>query len=175
MTIPYYRYVRYTDEGCGIEECLNCKATWEWRGGSGKVRFCMFCGVEFQRRLECRDSDTPRWMHELRVRLGDQRFFQLESRLWESLRRQRQNERCWVLEERNFWLKDDGTDDHLGKDWQIVDRLTRAKSAHDAFKSLTAKRKEEAVRDTPDDPDYDPAVDPPPRRFFRYEYRVRRI
>jgi hypothetical protein len=47
VSTPYRRYVRYTDDGRGIDECLNCQSRpWEWRGGSGIVRFCTYCGIE---------------------------------------------------------------------------------------------------------------------------------
>ena len=74
MNIPYYRYVRDADDGCGIDQCLNCGATWEWRGGSGKVKYCMYCGVKFRSELHCRDHETPRWMYEYRQRHGDECF-----------------------------------------------------------------------------------------------------
>lgn len=33
--IPYWRYVRYTDDGCAIFQCLNCKNEWEARTAPG--------------------------------------------------------------------------------------------------------------------------------------------
>lgn len=172
MAIPYHRYVRYTDDGCGIEQCLNCKATWEWRGGSGIVRFCMYCGVQFKGQLECRDQDTPRWQYDLRRQLGDEVYWRIE-RQWDERRWTTACKRpCWVIQERTFWLKRDGTVDHLLHEWHSKRRLNHCGSAHEAFSYLQATRKEEAEQDTPDDPDYDPQFDAP--RFSRSEYRVRR-
>lgn len=34
---PYWRMVRYTDDGCSEYQCLNCKGTWEGRGAPGWV------------------------------------------------------------------------------------------------------------------------------------------
>jgi hypothetical protein len=45
MGIPYYRNVKYTDDGCSVYECLACKASWEGRSFPGK--FCGNCGVKF--------------------------------------------------------------------------------------------------------------------------------
>jgi len=164
MAIPYHRYVRYTDDGCGIDECLNCKATWEWRGGSGKVRCCMYCGVEFRGQLECRDSETPRWLYDLKQRLGDEAFYRWESRWWN---RPRKQEPYWVLEERSFLLRE-GCEELL-QDWHKTRDLPWLKSAHDAYAELLRVRKEDAEGDDPFDPD-----EVAPRRFCRYEYRLRR-
>jgi len=32
---PYWRYVRYTDDGCAIYQCLDCKNSWESRTSPG--------------------------------------------------------------------------------------------------------------------------------------------
>ena len=45
-------------------------------------------------------------------------------------------------------------------------------SAHAAYQTLLRKRHDEAVRDTPQDPDYDPDDTFP--QSYRYEYRLRR-
>lgn len=173
MPIPYHRYVRYTDDGCGIQECLQCKAQWEWRGGSGTVRFCMYCGVEFKGQHEGRDQETPRWQHDLRRRLGDEAYWQVErqwnERRWATARKRR----YWVVEERCFWARNSDPEELL-EDWHPKHVLTQVQSAHDAYSELVRVRREDAVRDTPDDPDYDPAVDWPLPRFCRYEYRLRR-
>ena len=43
-------------------------------------------------------------------------------------------------------------------------------TAHDAHRELLRLRVEEAARDTPADPDYDPDIDNSP--WFRYEFRL---
>lgn len=35
MHIPYWRYVRYTDDGCALYQCLNCSHQWESRTEPG--------------------------------------------------------------------------------------------------------------------------------------------
>lgn len=35
MAIPKWRYVRYSDDGCAIYQCLNCYNTWEARTSPG--------------------------------------------------------------------------------------------------------------------------------------------
>jgi len=167
VNIPYYRYVRDADDGCGIDQCLNCGATWEWRGGSGKVKYCMYCGVKFRNELHCRDRETPRWMYEYRQRHGDEALHKLERRWWDH--QCSQPGPSWVLEEQTILLKSDGRDDHILADWHKKRCLTQDVSAHDAYKSLLAARREDSGDDSSDDP-YDFSV----RQFARYEYRVRR-
>ena len=64
--LPYWRHVKYTDDGCSIYQCIECKHTYEGRTSPGKYfhyeldgtqrvvpvyvptfRFCPFCGVEW--------------------------------------------------------------------------------------------------------------------------------
>lgn len=59
MAIPYWREVRYTDDGCSIYECLNCYNSWEsrsppWneykgiRSARGGIwRLCPICGCHW--------------------------------------------------------------------------------------------------------------------------------
>lgn len=35
MTFPYWRTVRYTDDGCSLYQCLNCKSRYEGRTAPG--------------------------------------------------------------------------------------------------------------------------------------------
>ena len=65
--IPHYRCVRGTDDGCAIYQCLLCGETWEWRGGSAPVRFCIFCGGPLISKLDCREQDTPRWLYNFKT------------------------------------------------------------------------------------------------------------
>ena len=117
MRIAYYRSVRDSDDGCGIYQCLHCGQTWEWRGGSAPVRFCLFCGQAIER-LETRDQDTPRWKHDLEKRYGDdwpEKRGQMWQEEWE--KRDRRQPPYWVIEERCFILRD-GEDERLLNDWK---------------------------------------------------------
>ncbi len=177
MKIPYYRCVRDSDDGCVICQCLHCGETWEWRGGSGKVHFCMFCGTAIER-LETRDSDTPRWEHDLEKRHGDA-WPEVRCRMWhEKWQKQDQRKRppYWTIEERCFYLQEDKSE-RLLNDWKHHINLLgcgydHPVSAHAAYQTLLRKRHDEAVRDTPQDPDYDPDDTFP--QSYRYEYRLRR-
>lgn len=51
-----WRLVRYTDDGCSLFQCLNCKGRWESRGAPGFTldevyhadwKFCPICGVRW--------------------------------------------------------------------------------------------------------------------------------
>lgn len=175
MFIPHYRLVRDTNDGCGEYQCLFCGHTWEWRGGSAPVRFCMFCGTEYapQGRLDCRDQGTPRWQYELQKKHGEERIY-----LWEQTwRREHKPQPCWIVEERCIWLKD-GKDDHVQRDWKFKTRLRfypNIMTAHEAFQELLRLRDEEAKRGTPADPDYDPDIDDDSFGYnYRNEFRLRR-
>ena len=52
-TVPYYRVVRYTDDGCSLYQCLACKGGWEARGHGG-WNYCCGCGIKF---LGCHESN----------------------------------------------------------------------------------------------------------------------
>lgn len=150
---------------------MACGATWEWRGGSGKVAYCMYCGIRFVGKMVCRDHDQPRWQFELQERLGNEAYWPIERRWWDSQRRPPQP--CWVLEERVMLLRLDGTVLSVG-DWKCSRRLYRrgGMSAHEAYDCLKEARRREAIRDTPEDEDYDPDLVTP--RIGTYEYRLRR-
>ncbi len=176
MLIPFYRCVRDADDGCVICQCLHCGETWEWRGGSGKVRFCLFCGTAIEWR-ETRDSDTPRWKHDLEMRSGDN-WPEVRCRLWreESAKRDaRKPEPYWVLVERCFY--EEGRGERLLRDWEAHNLLgcgyRHPLSAHDAYEILLRKREQAAAKGTPDDPDYTPADEL--KLTYRYEYRLRRV
>jgi len=176
VRIAYYRSVRDSDDGCGIYQCLHCGQTWEWRGGSAPVRFCLFCGQAIER-LETRDQDTPRWKHDLEKRYGDdwpEKRGQMWQEEWE--KRDRRQPPYWVIEERCFILRD-GEYERLLNDWKHRSNLLgcgykHPVSAHVAYQELLRRRHEEAVRDTPEDPDYDPDDHFMPA--YRHEYRLRR-
>jgi hypothetical protein len=58
MSIPAWRKVEYTDDGCSIYECLSCYKKWEsrtdpeWAGW----QFCPYCGVGWERRIEDKED-----------------------------------------------------------------------------------------------------------------------
>lgn len=60
MSIPYWREVQYTDDGCSVYQCLTCYSKWEARsapwwsedgqkpvGKKGIWNLCPVCGVEW--------------------------------------------------------------------------------------------------------------------------------
>lgn len=49
MSIPKWRYVDYTDDGCSIYQCLNCYVKWEARTSPkyGEWKFCPHCGCKW--------------------------------------------------------------------------------------------------------------------------------
>jgi len=49
----YWRMVRYTDDGCAVNQCLACKADWESRTSPCGWRFCPHCGAEWLGEHEC--------------------------------------------------------------------------------------------------------------------------
>lgn len=54
MSIPFWRYVDYTDDGCSVYECLDCYRSWEARTDpkySG-WKFCPYCGCEWEGQRE---------------------------------------------------------------------------------------------------------------------------
>lgn len=65
MPIPYFRYVEYTDDGCSIEQCLNCYQKWEGRGSHG-WQFCPYCGTKWIDKLECRGHYDSAWLYRLK-------------------------------------------------------------------------------------------------------------
>jgi hypothetical protein len=170
MKVPFYRCVRDTDDGCGVYQCLQCGETWEWRGGSGQVRFCLFCGCAIEK-LETRDTDTPGWLYEWQKRHGDRHC------IWErTWRRDPVQQPYWIVENRCIWLKD-GQDDHLNHDWKFHSQLRHRPhvlTAREAHQELLRLRDVEAKRDTPQDPDYDPDCASGLEHCYRYEYRLRR-
>ena len=47
-----FRYVRYTDDGCSIYECLVCRNSWEIRGGIRGWVCCPYCRTVWEGELE---------------------------------------------------------------------------------------------------------------------------
>jgi len=50
---PYWRQVKYTDEGCVVFQCLACKKDWESRTSPDDWSFCPYCGVQWVGKHEC--------------------------------------------------------------------------------------------------------------------------
>lgn len=79
MSINYWRYVEYTDDGCSLYQCLSCYETWESRTAPGYFdlednyartwKFCPYCGVEWS---GMRTTPFSRH-HEGRRQLGSRR------------------------------------------------------------------------------------------------------
>ncbi len=76
MSINYWRYKDYTDDGCSIYQCLKCYGEWEGRGAPGyhyegkynpTWRFCPICGTQW---LGMRLTETP---NEMSLQLGPRR------------------------------------------------------------------------------------------------------
>lgn len=70
MSIPYWREVKYTDDGCSIYECLNCYSGWESRsapwwsedgkkpvGRKGVWNFCPVCGIEWSGQIRPKEKE----------------------------------------------------------------------------------------------------------------------
>lgn len=95
MSIPFYRYVCYTDDGCALHQCLNCYEKWECRGCGW--RFCAYCGIKFDGQLQCRNDHEPAWLYRLK-----QQDIEKRDR-WDHDRRMSENRlsRGWVIESRN--------------------------------------------------------------------------
>ena len=66
MSIPYWREVKYTDEGCSEFQCLNCYKTWESRTPPGRHTYrcgkCTYCvtGVYKCDDWECHSKEEYR-------------------------------------------------------------------------------------------------------------------
>lgn len=142
--IAYYRHVCDTEDGCTVGQCLRCKATWMCCGDT--PRFCMYCGIEFKGRLQCRDQGTPRWLYELSQKVDKKTLWEIE-RQWHGCKPRR----AWVIETRkwsSFW-----------REWRV---LRHAKTAHQAYAELLRVRAE-SLDDERDWPELCPT-----------EYRLRR-
>jgi len=45
MSIPFWRNVGYTNDGCSLTECLTCYNRWELRSNMSHWKYCPFCGT----------------------------------------------------------------------------------------------------------------------------------
>lgn len=48
MSIPFYRYVRYEDDGITVYECLQCGGQIHIGGPLFDATYCWCCGVKFK-------------------------------------------------------------------------------------------------------------------------------
>lgn len=122
-TMNKWRNVNYTDDGCTLYQCLSCMNKFE--GRTGPVRFCTFCGTEWEGQHEARPSGTPRWLYD---RYGGEGFdaelatTSGRKRLWES--RPKQTEWEWVVETRTNW----------GQEWGQWERVVGLRYTMGSFK-----------------------------------------
>lgn len=83
--IPQWRYVHYTDDGCALYECLQCKAQWEGRGGPGyrmfdtgeyvaSWHFCPVCGVKWTGSPRTDDNEVGPRRQRIREAWDKRRF-----------------------------------------------------------------------------------------------------
>tara|TARA_Y100000310_G_scaffold307018_1_gene348723 strand:- start:24205 stop:24690 length:486 start_codon:yes stop_codon:yes gene_type:complete len=71
MSIPYWRVVYHSDDGCTVFGCLNCYNTWEsrtppiphdWYGNVKEKeiwKYCPYCATEWKGKYECKEG--RRW------------------------------------------------------------------------------------------------------------------
>jgi len=51
MNIPFYRWVRYDDDGVDIYQCLKCGAQIGVRDGAFDPAYCCYCGIRYEGRI----------------------------------------------------------------------------------------------------------------------------
>jgi hypothetical protein len=65
MSINFWRYVKYTDDGASVYQCLHCYKEWEARTSPGYTdkeeytpnwKFCPYCGIQWQKE-KCWDEE----------------------------------------------------------------------------------------------------------------------
>ena len=61
-----FRKIRYTDDGCTLYQCLNCREQYELRDDPARWVYCPCCGVKWEapRQYACRDHEIPRWYYD---------------------------------------------------------------------------------------------------------------
>lgn len=107
MAINQWRYVRYTDDGCGEYQCLKCYDKWEARSTPGYVdfetkayvpiwKFCPCCGTKWDgMRLTNPDRDADRQLGPRRRRIQEA----IDRLTWDHDLRRREPTFYWVIEE----------------------------------------------------------------------------
>lgn len=113
MAIPFIRYVKSTDDGCGVDQCLSCYSQWEGRGSHG-WKFCPYCGVEWKGILLCREKHEVAWLYRLKQQDKD-KWEEWQRNQWCMPRTPLQ--RGWAIEVRDC-REDDGETIH--GHWNVV-------------------------------------------------------
>lgn len=66
MSIPKWREIEYTDDGCSLYQCLHCYEKWEGRSSPEYGwKFCPFCGVKWDGQEFARKGTESRWHWDL--------------------------------------------------------------------------------------------------------------
>lgn len=74
MSIPKYRYMEYTDDGCCLYQCLNCYNEWESRTDPEYGwHWCPYCGIKWESKQEARRATIEKWRWLLYVKDYDDR------------------------------------------------------------------------------------------------------
>lgn len=115
MPIPYYRYVRYTDDGCGIEQCLNCYQEWEGRTGANNWIYCPYCACKWTGKLECREKYEAAWEYRLK-KTNEAAYMRWQQRRLED---RPKLTRGWIIEVRE--TTETSSDIRVG-DWTVHTR-----------------------------------------------------
>lgn len=122
MSIPFYRQMRYTDDGCSCYQCLNCYRVWEGRDDPKDYgwRFCPFCSVRWRDEHQCRQKDERAWLYRLKQD-DPERWEQWEHQFWIQPPRRT---RGWVIQclmlRPNRTARGDWQDDYFQSDYGIT-------------------------------------------------------
>ncbi|MCI0564667.1 MAG: hypothetical protein MN733_39875 [Nitrososphaera sp.] len=156
MRIPdlrgQYRYVRYTNDGCNIYQCLWCLSTIESHDDPNYGwNFCPKCGKSWFSRLECRAHEVPRWYYD-RWGNGDNP----DSPALSEFYKRPASQATWVIEWRSKWFHDEWTmwnheysihKNPCYPDWQMIRRtLVDFRSRHDSDDCIKFEYRARLVR-----------------------------
>lgn len=103
MSIPKWRYVEYTDDGCTIYQCLSCYGHIEGRLNPADWKYCPYCGVE--------------WEGEHKWLIYDDNYKVIEPARRKEDRRIPSGKISWNIElqELSLFRRDDGAYESLGE------------------------------------------------------------
>jgi len=180
MSINLWRYVRYTDDGCAVYQCLKCSGKWEARDLPGWTdrdsgvytpvwKFCPLCGTQWE---GARTTDPTRSEDQQvgprRARIDNA----IEARDWELRYRRPEPMFYWLIEERVQWLKFNPADPN--KAWTPAFYIEGLKRT--AAEVLAAQRAHLTAVETQHAPRWDDEVDQTGwAKDFVFETRVRKI
>jgi hypothetical protein len=169
MALNLWRYVRYSDDGCAIYECLNCYRGWEGRDEPGYYHwetnqyiacwhFCPFCGTKWDGPLHASEEEKEHRYGPRRARI-----WAAQRKRWdeEALRRNHRPDQppfIWVIEVQAQWR------DSPEAKWESRWRFTGFKtSVRSVLNSLNTERAECHARNQPGrvGPDPDDLAEPP--------------